>query len=162
RARSTSRETRYRRVRRGSGRRARTVRRWVSPSRWPWRSSTPHAPTRSTRQSARQRLRASETFPAACHARGVPMALAVARAGAARRRAAIVHGCNDGAPSGPELADELRDALEGGTAIDPALAAAASLADDGDHGELGETQQCVPEDDHRVAFRLVDVAEQAA
>src|SRR5262245_50308354 len=62
--------------------------------------------------------------------------------------------------SGAEVADEVGETVERGTAVHPSLPATAPAADDGDVAKLGEAGERVPEGDDRASLRLVHLAEE--
>src|SRR5437667_391076 len=62
----------------------------------------------------------------------------------------------------PEVPDQLRQAVERRSAIDPALAPAPAAADHGHVAQLGQARERIPEGDHRVALGLVHLAEEEA
>src|SRR5204862_7384319 len=62
----------------------------------------------------------------------------------------------------PEVPDQLRQAVERRSAIDPALASAPAAADHGHVAQLGQARERIPEGDHRVALGLVHLAEEEA
>src|SRR2546426_561028 len=62
----------------------------------------------------------------------------------------------------PEVPDQLRQAVERRSAIDPALAPAPAAADHGHVAQLGQARERIPEGDHRVALGLEHLAEEEA